>query len=96
MCASCMLLAEDAAATILLLRCLCRDGQPVLDPQTSEAQTVLLQYVFAYAAVWGIGGCLASSSWDAFDKVARGVFDGSANYPGGAGTVFDYYVDVRG
>jgi hypothetical protein len=79
-----------------LLCCMCRAGQPVLDPSVSEAQAVLLQYVFAYTAVWGIGGCLLSSSWDAFDKVVRGVFDGCANYPGGAGTVFDYHVDTRG
>jgi hypothetical protein len=74
----------------------CRNGLPVLDPGVNEAQTVLLQYVFAYAAVWGIGGCLASSCWDAWDKVARGVFEGCANYPSGAGTVFDYFVDTRG
>lgn len=62
----------------------------------SEAQAVLLQYVFAYATVWGIGGSLSSSCWDAWDKVARGVFQGSANHPAGAGTVFDYYVDTFG
>jgi dynein heavy chain len=74
----------------------CRTGQPVLDPAVSEPQVVLLQYVFAHAAVWGIGGCLAQSCWDAWDKVARGVFEGFANYPSGAGNVFDYFVDMRG
>lgn len=68
----------------------------MLETHVSEAQAVLLQYTFAYAAVWGIGGCLASSSWDAWDKAVRGVFDGCANYPAGAGSVFDFYVDTSG
>lgn len=72
----------------------CRAGHPVLDTAVHEAQLVMLQYAFAYATVWGIGGCLDSNSWDAWDKAIRGVFDGLANYPSGAGNVFDYYVHV--
>ena len=68
----------------------------MLDAAVSDAQAVTLQYTFAYAAVWGIGGCLAASCWDAWDKVVRSTFDGSANYPAGAGSVFDYFVDMSG
>lgn len=74
----------------------CRNGQLAFEPTVSEAQAVLLQYTFAYAAVWGIGGCLASSCWDAWDKSVRGVFAGAANYPSGAGSVFDFFVDASG
>lgn len=76
--------------------CACRAGTLVLEPSISEAQAVTLQYVFAYASVWGIGGCLAASCWDAWDKTVRAVFDGCANYPAGAGNVFDYFVDIKG
>lgn len=68
----------------------------MLDPRAGEQQQVVLQYLCAHAAVWGIGGCLAASCWDAFDKVARGLFDGCANYPAGAGSVFDFLVDTSG
>lgn len=71
----------------------CRN--PLLfDPSLGEPQQVLLQYLFAYCAVWGIGGCLASSCWDEWDKVVRAQFDGCANYPAGSGSVFDFYLDV--
>jgi dynein heavy chain len=66
----------------------------LFDAALQEHQQVLLQYLFAYAAVWGIGGCLASSCWDAWDKAVRAQFDGVANYPAGSGSVFDFYLDV--
>ncbi|WIA37814.1 hypothetical protein OEZ86_014676 [Tetradesmus obliquus] len=66
----------------------------LFDPALHERQQVLLQYLFAYAAVWGIGGCLASSCWDGWDKAVRAQFDGCANYPTGSRSVFDFYLDV--
>lgn len=66
----------------------------MLDPGLSEPQQVLLQYLFSYAAVWGIGGCLSSNCWDGWDKFVRGLFEGHANFPSGAGSVFDFFVDT--
>lgn len=68
----------------------------MLHPTLDEAQQVSLQYLFAAAAVWGIGGCLAAGCWDAWDAHVRGLFDGTANYPAGAGSVFDVFVDTTG
>lgn len=85
--ASEMQLASDVPSTLYRLPAL-------FEPALQEHQKVLLQYFFAYAAVWGIGGCLNSSSWDKWDKVVRDTFGGTANYPGGSGTVFDFYLDV--
>eukprot|EP00967_Tisochrysis_lutea_P158235 scaffold322846_cov19-Tisochrysis_lutea.AAC.1 len=53
------------------------------------------QYAFAFAAVWGIGGNMNSGSWDKWDPFVRDLFEGTANYPGGSGTVFDYYQDPK-
>ena len=52
-----------------------------------------LQYLFAFSTVWGLGGALDSVCWDAWDQAVRALFEGTANFPAGAGTVFDYYVD---
>jgi hypothetical protein len=49
----------------------------------------------AYAVVWGLGGNLDAASRDSFDQAARKLLNGSANYPAGAGTVFDYRLDVK-
>lgn len=61
----------------------------------SSNQKVTVQYMFAYSLVWGIGGNLDASCWDTFDQAARKLLDGTANYPVGAGTVFDYRLDVE-
>jgi hypothetical protein len=59
-----------------------------------DAQRVALSYMTAHALVWGIGGALDPVCWDGFDQAARGLLDGTANYPAGAGTVFDYDLDL--
>jgi hypothetical protein len=65
------------------------------DTPLTSGNKVLLQYLFAFAAVWGLGGALDSSSWPGWDKAVRSVFDGTANFPQGAGTVMDYYVETE-
>jgi hypothetical protein len=40
-----------------------------------------------------MGGCLEAGSRDKWDKIMRASFDGVANFPGGASTVFDYHLD---
>lgn len=61
----------------------------------SESTKVSLNYIFAYCYTWGLGGSIASSSWDGFDKFIRSSFDGVANFPGGSGFVFDYFIDAE-
>ncbi|KAF8058456.1 DNAH6 [Scenedesmus sp. PABB004] len=68
-------------------------GAGLFDPALDERQRVLLQYVFAHAAVWGVGGGLAAGCWDGWDGAVRAAFDGIANFPAGAGSVFDYCLD---
>lgn len=84
-----MLTRGPAAAPVLS-----RDLVGADTPLTS-GNKVLLQYLFAFAAVWGLGGALDSTSWPGWDKAVRSVFDGTANFPQGAGTVMDYYVETE-
>ncbi len=56
---------------------------------------VSLNYLFAFAAVWGVGGSLDSAQWEAFDGAAKDLLDGWVNYPGGSGTVFDFHLDYH-
>ncbi|EFJ52773.1 dynein heavy chain 3 [Volvox carteri f. nagariensis] len=72
--------------------------EPLLDltsSEVSEQTQVALNYIFAFAAVWGVGGALDPSCWEEFDSVAKELFEGYANFPGGSGTVFDYHLDYR-
>eukprot|EP00198_Chlamydomonas_reinhardtii_P006936 XP_001696272.1 dynein heavy chain 3 [Chlamydomonas reinhardtii] len=71
---------------------------PLLDltsEEPSETTQVALNYIFAFAAVWGVGGSLSPACWEAFDGAAKDLFEGTANYPGGSGTVFDYHLDYH-
>lgn len=36
---------------------------------------VALNYLFAYSAVWGVGGALDYGSWEAFDAAAKELFE---------------------
>jgi hypothetical protein len=45
---------------------------------------VVLNYLFAFAAVWGVGGRLEPCAWEAFDGAAKDILEGTANFPGGA------------
>ena len=66
------------------------DLSGALDDQKRHA----LQYIFAYSAVWGLGGNLDSASREKFDVFMRELFEGSVNFPGGrSGSVFDYRLD---
>lgn len=49
----------------------------------------------AHSLVWGLGGSLDAAARDGFDAVVRKLLEGSANYPVGAGTVFDFRLDVE-
>ncbi len=65
-----------------------------LGPVLTESHKVQLQYAFAFSAVWAIGGNLEGAAVrEQFDGAARRLFDGTANFPGGSGTVFDYCLD---
>lgn len=55
-----------------------------------SAEAVALANVFAFAFVWGLGGGLAGDSRAAWDTEVRRSFHGKANFPAGAGLVFDY------
>ena len=59
-----------------------------------ENKRYMLQYIFAYSCIWGIGGNIESQSRDKFDIFARELFEGTANFPGGSGSVFDYRLDA--
>lgn len=61
----------------------------------SDTQRVSVQYMVAYSLVWGLGGNLDATCHDKFDQAVRKLLDGTANYPVGAGTVFDYRLDVE-
>ena len=65
----------------------------MLSGPPDEACKLALQNIFAFSAVWGLGGNLSSSCWDRWDAYVRDLFDSVANFPGGSGTVFDYYLD---
>jgi len=67
----------------------------VLTGEVDDSTKYAIQYAFAFAAVWGIGGNMNSGSWDKWDPFVRDLFEGTANYPGGSGTVFDYYQDPK-
>lgn len=45
------------------------------------------------SAVWGVGGNIDASTWDKWDPFVRELFEGTANYPGGSGSVFDYFLE---
>lgn len=60
-----------------------------------DAAKVSLQYMAAHSLVWGLGGSLDAAARDGFDAVVRKLLEGSANYPVGAGTVFDFRLDVE-
>lgn len=48
-----------------------------------EGVKLAIQYAFAFAAVWGVGGNLEGGlPRDSFDAFARDLFDGTANFPG--------------
>lgn len=64
-----------------------------LTQHLGEGDKIALQYIFAFCAVWGIGGNLEAGCWDKWDQHVRKLFDGTANFPGGSGTVFDYNLD---
>ena len=51
---------------------------------------VATEYMFAFAFVWGLGGALDGGARSGWDKVARELFNGVANFPASAGTVFDF------
>ena len=65
----------------------------VLSGNVDDTTRNSLQYVFAFSAVWGIGGNMSSACWDKWDPFVRELFEGTANFPGGSGTVFDYFLD---
>ena len=64
-------------------------GLPLL-ADYSPAARVAAEYMFAFAYVWGLGGALDALGRAGWDKVVRGLFNGSANFPGGASTVYDF------
>ena len=57
------------------------------------AEKAALSYVFAFAFVWSLGGNLSGGSRDAWDKFVRELFYGVANFPPGAGSVYDFCCD---
>ena len=52
-----------------------------------------LRNAFGFAFVWGIGGDVDSSHWDAFDTFAREQLEGDVMWPP-RGIVHDYFVDT--
>ncbi|KAG1666392.1 hypothetical protein FOA52_006501 [Chlamydomonas sp. UWO 241] len=67
---------------------------PLEGEELDDGTRIALGYIFAHCAVWAFGGNLHPSSIDIFDAFARSLFDGTANFPGGSGTVFDYRLDA--
>ena len=41
-----------------------------------DGTRIALQYVFAYSAIWGLGGNLDSATWDKYDVFVRNLFEG--------------------
>lgn len=65
----------------------------ILDSSLSESARLGVQNIFAFCYVWSVGGALSSQSREAFDAFVRNSFQGVANFPTGAGLVYDYYCD---
>lgn len=65
----------------------------ITDNSLSESAKLGVQNLFAFCYVWSIGGALNSHSREAFDAFVRSTFQGVANFPAGAGLVYDYYCD---
>jgi dynein heavy chain, axonemal len=78
-------------AFLMWVQALLRPGKgwSMSDGYGSAERTALVRIV-AFAFVWGLGGALAVECWPSWDRYVRRCFDGSANFPTGAGTVFDY------
>ena len=51
---------------------------------------VAVSCIFAFSFTWGLGGALDDAGRDGWDKLVRSLFDGVANFPAGAGSVYDY------
>ena len=66
-----------------------------LDSSFSESAKLGVQNLFAFCFVWSVGGALSSQSRDAFDAFVRNAFQGIANFPTGAGLVYDYRCDPQ-
>ena len=66
----------------------------ITDHSLSESAKLGVQNLFAFCYVWSIGGALNSQSREAFDAFVRTTFQGVANFPAGAGLVYDYYCDA--
>lgn len=67
----------------------------ILDNSLSESAKLGVQNLFAFCFVWSIGGALSSQCREAFDAFVRNTFQGVANFPAGAGLVYDYYCDPQ-
>ena len=60
---------------------------------TDEEKRKLLNNIFAWCFIWGMGGSLDERSKDRFDDVVRDCFKGVQIPPGGS--VYDYYFDAK-
>lgn len=71
---------------------ICKALEPLLLLNPSN-----LEYVFVYACVWGIGGCLAEKDGMDYRKEFSNWWKSSwktqVKFPS-KGTIFDYYVEV--
>ena len=67
----------------------------IMDSSLSESAKLGVQNIFAFCYVWSLGGALSSQSREAFDAFVRTTFQGVANFPAGAGLVYDYYCDPQ-
>lgn len=67
----------------------------IMDSSFSESAKLGIQNIFAFCYVWSLGGALSSQSREAFDAFVRTTFQGVANFPAGAGLVYDYYCDPQ-
>lgn len=54
------------------------------------AERAAVSCMFAFAFVWGLGGGLRGDCRAAWDSEVRRRFDGTANFPERAGTVYEY------
>jgi hypothetical protein len=45
------------------------------------------------SVTWGLGGPIQNDCWDKWDAFVRELLEGTANYPGGSSSVFDFYLD---
>ena len=84
--------AQRIASLTAWLQALLLSAKPTYDLGNAypPAARVAVEYMFAFAFVWGLGGALDASCHEAWDKHVRQLFNGAANFPGGAGSVFDF------